>query len=589
MKKNYFNNKNGGQALLVVVILCMAVFLTIVLGIVNPIITELRISNDLVKSKTGYFMAEASTEDVLYRLKNNISVSNTEVLSLNGYSATTTITTTSSGKTIHTDGNVNNNYRSIETKVTSGVGVAFNYGVQSGVGGFSLMGGSTLNGNLYSNGSIVATNGSTVTGTAVAANLPALAPDQVNNTPKPPTSSITFGNVAATQDFAQSFSLTATSPLNNIGFYIKKVNTPSDITVRIVTDSSGKPSTNVIANGTLSASLITTNYGWATTTFSGDVVLDPDINYWIVLDSGTNSSKYYTIAANSNGYATGQGMVGTYAGSWTATSPSSLDGYFQIYLGGGTSTIGGGTWAGAIKVGGDAWGHTIKGAQVTGNMYCQTGSNNNKACNTSRSDPPSQGLPISDANIQSWKDDASAGATISGNYTVGYAGATLGPAVITGNLTVNGGGTLTIAGTLWVQGNVVVSGGGKIRLAAAYGANSGVLVSDGIMDLTGGSDYSGSGTAGSYPLIITTSNCPVGPSCAGKSAISIGGGAGAVILVAQDGTIDMAGGTSVKSITANEVNISGGGTVTYDSGLANMNFSSGPSGAWNITSWKEVQ
>jgi len=29
--------------------------------------------------------------------------------------------------------------------------------------------------------------------------------------------------------------------------------------------------------------------------------------------------------------------------------------------------------------------------------------------------------------------------------------------------------------------------------------------------------------------------------------------------------------------------------ITYDSGLADLNFSSGPSGGWNISSWQEVE
>ena len=49
----------------------------------------------------------------------------------------------------------------------TGDGVSFNYGIQSGVGGF-VIGNAVINGNVYSNGTIEGANGATVTGSAFA-------------------------------------------------------------------------------------------------------------------------------------------------------------------------------------------------------------------------------------------------------------------------------------------------------------------------------------------------------------------------------------------------------------------------------------
>ena len=411
--------------------MCTAVFLVIVLGVVDPIVNELRLSGDLLRSKASLYVAESSAEDAVYRVKHNMIVNYATpiALNINDYYATTTVPDTAGVKTINTTGNDNANFRKIETKIVSGVGTDFYYGVQAGTGGFSLTGGGQINGNVYSNGSVTATNGVTVTGTIIAAN----------------------------------------------------------------------PST-------------TTN-----------------------------------------------------------------------------ATVGGGSYVGAVNVGtgsvGDVWAHTVTGAQVAGTIYCQTGTaatnHNNKECDKARSDPPQQNFPISDADIQIWKDYASAGTVFSGSKTVGSTGATIGPMKITGNLIVNGGGTLTLAGTVWVQGNITFTGGGKLALASGYGTSGGVLLADGLISLNGGSVYAGSGTAGSYPLIITTSSS--------DSAIDVSGGSGAVVLVAQNGTISLSGGTSARAMAANRIVVDTGGTVTYDAGLVNFNFSSGPSGGWNISSWKEVQ
>lgn len=582
--------------MLVGVVIFMFITLTIVLGIANPILKQVQISQNLINSKTSYFSAEGALEDALYRIKNNKSINSGDTVTLNGNSTTITLTTTMNGETVDALSNLSGVVRKMESSVTTGVGTSFNYGVQVGTGGFVLNGGSRINGNVYSNGDIVATNGVVITGSAIAANSAALTADQTNDTPAIPPNTINFRNASASQDLGQSFQLSASSPINKISLYIKKVGNPSDITVRIVTDSSGSPSTNNMfsTQGTLSASLVSaSNFGWVDVVFPENPQLTPGTTYWVVLDNGSQSaSNYYVIGANSS-YVNGVAKVGSYGGTWNNTSPSGLDAYFRIYLGGLLSTIGGDTYVGGVVIGsagiGDAWAHTVQGATVAGNLYCQSGTYNNKSCNTSRSDPPPQGYPVSNANIVDWENDAVAGGVINGNYSVNSSGATLGPKEITGNLTVSGGGTLTLSGTVWVQGTITVTGGGKIKLASSYGATSGVLLSNGYVILDGGSTLTGSGTSGSYLLVLTTSDCPSDPSCSGNDAMSVSGGAGAVVLSAQNGVMDLDGGISANAATAYQITATGGSVINYNSGLTNMSFSSGPSGGWDISTWQEVQ
>lgn len=467
--------------------------------------------------------------------------------------------------------------------------ISFRYGVQTGAGGFSMSGGSIINGSIYANGSISAVTGVQITGSATAANPPATSTDQSNDIPSTIPSCTTstcmsFASTTATQDIAQSFKISSATGLNSVQFYIKKVGSPSNATVRIVNNSGGSPSTDVLLTGTLAASAVTTSFGWVGVTLPATPVLDPSETYWAVIDASSNASNYYILGANANGYSNGMAKIGRYSVSWSTTTPSGLDGYFRLYLGGGTSMIGGNTYVTGVYVGttgsDDAWAHNVKGATVSGTIYCQTSSYTNKSCNTTRGDPTAQTMPLSDGNIQDWKDDAAAGGTISGNYTVGYAGATLGPKKIVGNLLVNGGGTLTVSGTLWVTGSITVTGGGKVKLASSYGSNDGALVADGTVTVDGGGTFAGSGTTGSYPFLITTSACPAEAGCSGASAISLTGGAGTVALVAQNGNVLINGGSALKAVTGKQITMSGGATLTYDSGLISSNFSSGPGGSW---------
>ncbi len=636
-------NKLGserGQAVMGAVLLTVIMGFTILDTLVTPLTREIDGVRELGRSRLSYYTAESATEDATYRLRNNLNYSPSYSLSLNNSSAAVTITDSGDNKIITAVGDYLDRYRTLQTTLNLSTSEAqFFYGIQAGNGGFVLRGGSQITGNVYSNGSIVSTNGERITGSAVAANLPALTADQSNTTPATIASCttsvcVTFRNTSGTQDVAQSFQVSTLAPVNKVRFFVKKVGSPASATVRIVADNAGRPGTyNLLStNGTLNSTLVTTSFGWVDVVFPTNPSLDPGETYWVVIDSGSQSSSNYFIIGANNTYSGGSANIGQYNGTWNNTTPAGLDLYFDLYLGGGNSTIGGGGYVGATRIGTTAsditWAHTVSGAQVSGPLYCQTGTNNNKACDTSRADPSSTAMPISDSQIESWKDQATTtpgGWTYNGNLTIGYAGtttatlkhingnltvngggiATFGELEVTGNITISGGGRLkagpllvggnltvgstglTLKGTTYVKGNFILNSGAAVGLDASYGADSGIFVTDGYMDLSGGGTFSGSGTTGSYPVLVTASNCPAGGTCAGHNAVDVSGGAGAVVIVAQNGTIYMSGGTSAKAMVANQIVVEGGGSVSYESGLASLSFSSGPGATFEITKWQE--
>jgi len=583
MKKNLFKNKQEGSALMVVMVLFVGVSLSVGLGLTVPVIRANRIATNNLESKRSYFISESGIEDVYYRMKNSIIVGASETLTIGSSTATTTTTDISGGrKTVQSVGITNNRYRTTGLGVSKGEGVSFNYGVQSGRGGIVMGTGSSIVGNVYSNGSV--TGAGSVTASAVAANSNALVLDQQNDTPSTPESSIIFGDSSTTVDFAQSFQITTTEPINKISLYIKKTGAPGGATVRIIKDSSGSPGTEnmMTTQGTLSASSVSTSYGWVDVTFSNNPTLYSGTTYWIVLDMSTsNGSKYYTLGANTNGYANGSGKTGVYSGTWNDLSPSTLDSYFKLYTGGIFGTING------IAVGqagvGDSWAHTITTGSTAGTKYCVVGT----SCNTSRADPMPVPYPVSDADIAEWKSEAALGATIEGNYTVS-SNMSMGPKVINGNLTVSGNNTtLTLTGVIHVKGNFLIDNNAIVKLDASYGSDDTVVISDGRITISNNATFQNSGTAGSYVMAITTSDCPISSSCSGNYAINIANNAGAVVLNAQRGTINISNNSSLTEATGEILIISNNATVTYVSGLVDMFFSSGPAGTWTLDSWKE--
>jgi hypothetical protein len=582
--------QNGGQAMLVSVLYFLFISLSVVSGIVSPSVREYKTVSVDLNSKKSYFLAESGIEDAIYRTKQSLPISGSETLSIGGNTATTVITTNINGaKSIESVGDITNySNRKLTASLSTDVGVSFNYGVQVGQGGLHMTGSGRVNGNVYANGPITGDSSAVISGSAISANSPSLVADQTHGSGTP-AYDVIFANNNSTQDIAQSFSVTSnTLPLNKVEFYIKKVSTPSDATVTIRNDSSGSPGSTVLATGTLYANSVTTSYGWINVSFNTNPLLVAGATYWLVIDASTHSSRYYTIGANNGGYANGLGKIGRLGNSWSNTTPSGLDYFFKIYLGGVNGLIAGssGNQSNPLHIGtvsGTAQANTVNYTHATGNIYCQNGTGNNKSC-TPQSDPVYIAFPVSEANIQSWKTEAEAGGIINGDYVVGpwpNQNMTLGSKKIIGNLIVSNGGVLTLSGNLWVTGTITLNGNGRIRLASSYGTDDGVIVADGDVAISGGGNATGSGTVGSYLMILTTSSS--------NTAMSINGGAGAVIAYAPNGTVAISGGASLKEATGYRMTVGGGSSITYESGLTNNNFSSGPGGTWNISSWKESE
>lgn len=579
--------RTRGQAVMTTVLFLLFISTAISLGVSSSVSRTLRATEQGVSTRQGYFTAESGVEDIAYRFKTGRQTGTSETLGLNGATTTTTVTDLGGGqKEILSVGDINSYIRKVRMRLVTTSGVSFNYGVQAGAGGFVLSNNAAVVGNVYANGDIVGSNGAYITGTAVSANSAALAPDQVNDAPTPPPSGIVFGNASGTQDFAQSFTVGTTSPVNTVALYIKRTSTtPANATVRIAVDQGGSPGAAIVS-ATLSSSLVTTSYGWVEVVMPDGVTLFDGTTYWLVLDASTGSgTKHYTIAGNET-YGGGTGKTGSFGGVWNATVPAGLDGYFRTYMGGRTGLISN------VDIGlsgvGNAWAHTVEDSTIAGINYCQTGSGNNKPCTTSQADPTSIGFPISDGNIEAWKEGGEAGGVLTGDY-VPTGSVTLGPKRITGNLVVDNNATLTVTGTLWVEGNVTVSNGGRIRLSPSYGSSGGIIVADGRVSVFNNALFSGSGQSGSYIMVVTTSACPNGPSCAGANAIDLSNNAGAVVLVAPYGTLRVANNAGANEATANKIILDNGAVIVYTSGLSNLNFSSGPGGSFNVGSWREVR
>lgn len=586
-------NTQSGQVIIINTLLFFSLSITIIFALTSPVVSSFHITKSFYKSKEAFLLANSATNEAIFKLNTNKNLSAAETITLSQGSALIGVADTAEGKTVSISSDVDSYKRNYELKLTTGSGVSFNYGLQVGQGGFDMSGSAGIIGNVYSNGDVVGSGGPYITGSAVAANVSNPTVTTSNTGVIDPLNQIDFGGDTTSQDAAQSFTVGTTTPVTSVRILIKKSGTAwmNNVTMRITTDNNGKPSKTDLSSATISASTVTATYNYLSVPLNTSISLEPNTKYWIVFDTATTWGQYYSLGSNDSVLADQQAKIGTWAsnngGTWSNTSPATLDVYFDIYVGGSTGIIQGIT-VGSNGVG-DAWSYEVKDSSVVGTIYCQAGSGNNKACDTSRSNPVQQAWPVSDGNIIDWKSEATLGGSTS---TISLGGSdirTIGPLKINGNLSVGSGAILNLEGTVYVTGNINVNGGGKIRVNPSLGGRGVVLITDGRVSSSGGGMFEGSGSAGSYILLVTTSTCPNGVGCSGDNAIEINGGTGAVALNAQSGTIEFGGGAQAKQATAHRIIMSGGTTVTYESGLVNPNFTTGPSGSWNIDSWKEVE
>jgi len=496
---------------------------------------------------------------------------------------------------------VSSNTRNVKISVSAGQGYDFFYGVQVGAGGLEMEGSSNIIGSVYSNGSISGDGNSKISGDAVVAGH---TEESLSARSTVCNQDQIVGKADPQIDFAQSFVAPSSEPLAKVSLYLKKIGNPDSGKVKIATNNNGSPNDNDMSEGTLDKNLVTDLYGWTDITFPSPPMLTAGNTYWIILDADKDNGDYWIWCKDSNnGYGNG---IGKYSKKWNSDPWTQITGdlNFRTYFGAGVSSIN------QVIVTGNAKANSISNSKICGDAYYQTidsdslnflNSPTTQTCGTpvtngtaypGASDPPLENMPISQANIDQWKADAQSGGTVSGDYSV-TDDVSLGTQEITGDLLfpVNNK-TLTITGTIYVHGNIDIKNGSNIKCSSSYGANSCLIVADGWIHIDNNGVFGGSGAVGSFIMMLTTLACDgsFSEGCTHHDgAMDVHNNAVGVIFYAQNGKINLHNGVNVTEVTAYKLKLDNNAVITYDQGLANASFSSGPSGGWNIKSWKEIE
>jgi hypothetical protein len=327
-----------------------------------------------------------------------------------------------------------------------------------------------------------------------------------------------------------------------------------------------------------------------------------------IIASGQSANLIRTVKthlANGNGVAFHYG-VQSGAGGVTLNNTSSITGnlYSNGPVSGGGNLIRGDVVSAGpngsitnIHATSSAYAHTITNSTIDKNAYYQTISNStvHGTLYPGSADEATTSLPIPDSQIASWEAAAAGGGVINScPYSI-TSNVTIGPKKINCDLSISNGATVTLTGPIWAVGNIAFRNSSEVKVSPSLGNQSVAMIADnpanrsseGRITVSNGMKFFGSGGANSYVLLISQNNSAENQG--GVKAIDVANSvSGALLIYAGHGKVSLANSVSLKEVTAYQLELKNSAEVIYQSGLANLLFSAGPSGGFNLDSTREI-
>ena len=247
-----------------------------------------------------------------------------------------------------------------------------------------------------------------------------------------------------------------------------------------------------------------------------------------------------------------------------------------------------------------AYAHTIKNSKIDGDAYYKSISNTTVlgTLYPGSLDPATSTLPITDEQIEEWKQVALDGGVITTPCPYKITGpVTIGPIKINCDLEISGTNyTVTLAGNVWVAGNIEIQNSPTIRVAASFGNKGVVMIADkpsnqttsSKIELENSAIFEGSGSPGSHVMFISQNRSA--ESGGGEVAIDVKNTvSGDLLVYAGHGEIMLQNNINLKEVSAYRIRLKNTAEVIYETGVIDLIFDSGPSGGYEILSWDEIE
>ncbi|MBI3572664.1 MAG: hypothetical protein HY092_00495 [Candidatus Kerfeldbacteria bacterium] len=537
---------------------------------------------------------------------------------------TTTVSGDNNSKTIVStavvQGSGGQSSRTLQVKLyTTRINPAFRYGLQSGVGGLVMKNNNKITGNVFSTGSVTGSK-SLITGDVVLAKGQPTA-DSVSNPSVSPLNITVLGQTSTTLYLAQSFIPTVTDKIYSVDLKAAKAGTPPSATLAVYSDNNNKPGSSLYSQA-LSGPSDAAGWenGWTNQLFNQSTtpILSLSTKYWLVIkvSSAGSSANYWKVVRDTTDTSYTNGTSKT-SSNGTVWNPAGYDSAFRVYLGGISSTLQvdctGSLCADNNAIDGNAYAETIANNTNIAQHACyltvsgtvKAGNGTATCANVSNGPVPCDGtntvyntgpychygnpvvnpspFPLSSAQIAQIESVAVNGGILNGNQTLAN-GQSFGPKKIIGDLTITASASTPaiLTGVLWVQGNIYING--SLKLSNTYSGDSGIIVADNPSDMANSGrivsntsgDLLSNSNASTYIMALST-NTSISDSL---PAVDIANNLTASVIYAANGEVNLQNGLNIKEITAQRMVMQNNSDITYDSGLANVIFSSGPGASW---------
>jgi len=252
--------------------------------------------------------------------------------------------------------------------------------------------------------------------------------------------------------------------------------------------------------------------------------------------------------------------------------------------------------------GGSAWAATITGGNkcvIDGDAHYTTSIDCDTVGGSISPGTPvtPQDMPITQDEIDDWQKEAEDGGTPIAGYSLGGNDEdSLGPIKVDGDMSLDSNAELTVTGTIWVTGDLSLTSNVKVQLDSGYGILSGVIVVEGQIFVDSNVVLCGSEgfkeavkecypSTGSYLMLLSTY-----PSVfSANPAISAKSNTETAVLYASAGFVSLDSSAALKEATGLGIYMASNAEVTYETGLVDARFGSGPGGGWQVASWKEIE
>ncbi len=223
------------------------------------------------------------------------------------------------------------------------------------------------------------------------------------------------------------------------------------------------------------------------------------------------------------------------------------------------------------------------GAEITGSASAVSTISSPDPVVTGASTPGSSVIPLPSLDIEYWKVQAN----IHDDPYVGdltFSGGTpfaLGPRKIVGNLVVTSNAQLTVTGPLYVTGTMTISSNADLFLDQSFGSDGTVILVDGTVTIESNADIHATDASPKGYILLA--------SLSAGTAIDLNSNTASALLYAPNGTVVVNSNAHATSIAAEGILLNSNASITYDSGLENQTFTSGPSGGWRVQRWQETE